>query len=227
MTKKNTITLDDASVKRLALDPQDAGIRTKIHIESLCTPDVAKHLGVDHLIYREHKVPDRSARRARKTQVIRGIREGFSEIDLDLEIGQATMRLTPNGMAQHSFRRTVDKLTKFVIRKSDKGGLKMRFTAQDTGLPYELVEYLCKAGTAPGKLELEVEADKQLTLDGAGKKRKAKPKAEPEQQTLTEGSGTAYEQMMAERSRDMSQKPARKKASRKRKRRDPQTGVGV
>lgn len=108
-------------------------------------------------------------------------REGMKSLEMDYELQNRRIKLTPRGLEKFELDLSCDLLNKFKVFKSGskkkKVSVRLKFMASCTASPYLMLDYLMKAGGADGRLEIhEIEQPQEDLFDPKAAKAAAKKK---------------------------------------------------
>lgn len=169
---RTKLAFDEAFVKKIHMEPKSGNLECDVECRALCTPELARAMSIEHLLFKDSHVKDRT-KAPRETRVLKGVREGYKKIELTLEIGVCDAVMTPKGFENQVLRLHVQKVHKFVAEKQTKGGLWLALKLRHTGDGLELTNYLRLAGSARGTLELSLQAD-QMAINEKPKRKKSR-----------------------------------------------------
>lgn len=182
-TAKTVIFFDQAHVKNVTAKVKDATVVTDIKISALFTRELAKQFGVEHMLFRERRVPNRSTKKDKpKTKSVMETQQGFDETRLTFEMGPADIVLTPkDGLQQHEIQKHIAQMRDVRVKRNGKGVLTATFKLNYTGSSSEMMNYLEKAGEAPATLKVSAHAEQTSIEDATAEevekpKRRARPK---------------------------------------------------
>jgi len=166
MTK--TIQFEQSKVREFSAKPREGGALSRLKCSALLTQPIAKQMGIDHLVFRERMVgsTESTAIKSKKRKVF-DVREGFRKTELAYEIGRASVVITPKGFgASKQLTLATEGLSRFVVVRSNKNGLKLHFEVRVVGPTdnaHKLLDYALMIGEAPATIKVEAEAI-QITI---------------------------------------------------------------
>lgn len=120
--------------------------------------EIAERLDASDLVYTEN----------RKGEWAEPKSNWDDPLKIKCSIAQPRLLIKPEGLPSHHLDMDVDKVSKFQVKRLEKGGLSCSFEARMSGgNPFKLVEYWMSAGEAPGPVEIRVGDDSQITIGEA------------------------------------------------------------
>lgn len=170
--KPRTITFENAHVhKKCTFEitgPNAA--KTMIECRAPLTVAVAKKLGIEGMVFQRSSTKNnapkpRGQQGSQKT--VHSVNPKLVKTEFALELGRSKVTITPKGLEQHELHQVpCDAVKKFVVKRTDRGAV-LSFELVSTMPPHAFLDYLVKAGEAPGKIELLDDEEKQVPLPGA------------------------------------------------------------
>ena len=164
--KKVLLTLENAVLSEYRRRMTKGGPVTNIICTAILTPEAARIVGLEHLLFERHTVGKRGQpRKAGHPATVVAPRAGFTDIRLDYEIGLADFTLTPGkGLSQHAMSLRIAKVHSMVASRKAKEqvvGIKMSFERR--GMVREVDNYFEKVAGATGTLTIDAE-EKQMGI---------------------------------------------------------------
>ena len=141
-----TLTFEKGWIAGVEHVIKNAAVTSKIKLVAVFSRQVADALGVRWALFDKQTIP----------------REGLKAIELDVEFENFRLTLDVPKLSQHKLDLRAEKATKFKIvkigsakKKAKEPRMLVRFQVHYAGNPFEMLEYLLKAGNAEGRLKLE------------------------------------------------------------------------
>ena len=174
--KKVLLTLENAVLSEYRRRMRKGGPVTNIICTAILTPEAARTMGMEHLLFERHPVGKKGQpRKAGMPATVVAPRVGFSEVKLDYEIGLADFTLKPGkGLESHAISLRIAKVHSMVAKRSGKQQLvTIRMSFERRGMVREVDTYFEKVAGAEGVLTIDAE-EQQMGIQEQKKEKKQK-----------------------------------------------------